>query len=98
MMLFFSVLLGLLPLGGIAWTVANGTIFTVDGLFMTLILLTLSGLFFLNAFWECRDCGYIPGPALSVSCHGCYHDHCPTRSFASAPARTSSPGRHAPHR
>lgn len=60
MMLFFSVLLGLLPLGGIAWTVANGTIFTVDGLFMTLILLTLSGLFFLNAFWECRDCGYIP--------------------------------------
>ena len=60
MMLAFSVVLGLLPLGGIAWTIANGTIFTVDGLFMTLILLTLSGLFFLNAFWECRDCGFIP--------------------------------------
>jgi hypothetical protein len=38
----------------------NGTITTVDGLFMSLILLALSGFFFLNAFWECRDCGYIP--------------------------------------
>jgi len=60
MMLAFSIVLGILPLGGIAWTIANGTIFTVDGLFMTLILLTLSGLFFLNAFWECSDCGFIP--------------------------------------
>jgi len=59
MMLAFSIVLGILPLGGIAWTIANGTIFTVDGLFMTLILLTLSGLFFLNAFWECRDCGHL---------------------------------------
>ena len=59
MMLFFSVVLGTLPLLGIVWTILNGTIFTVDGLFMTLILLTLSGLFFLNAFWECRDCGYL---------------------------------------
>jgi hypothetical protein len=61
MMLLFSVVLGILPLLGIAWTISNGTMLTVDGLFMTLILLTLSGLFFLNAFWECRDCGYIPG-------------------------------------
>ncbi len=30
---------------------------TVDGLFMTLILLTLSGCFLLNAFWEMRDRG-----------------------------------------
>jgi hypothetical protein len=60
MMLFFSVVLGTLPLLGIVWTILNGTIFTVDGLFMTLIQLTLSGLFFLNAFWECRDCGYLP--------------------------------------
>ena len=61
MMLLFSVVLGILPLLGIVWTIMNGTITTVDGLFMTLILLSLSGLFFLNAFWECRDCGYIPG-------------------------------------
>ena len=60
MMLLFSVVLGILPLLGIVWTITNGTITTVDGLFMTLILLTLSGLFFLNAFWECRDHGLIP--------------------------------------
>ncbi len=60
MMLALSVVLGILPLLGIVWTVMNGTITTVDGLFMSLILLALSGFFFLNAFWECRDCGYIP--------------------------------------
>ncbi len=59
MMLFFSVVLGILPLLGIVWTILNGTITTVDGLFMSLILLTLSGLFFLNALLECRDSGYI---------------------------------------
>lgn len=59
MMLLFSVVLGILPLLGIVWTILNGTITTVDGLFMSLILLTLSGLFFLNAFLECRDCGYL---------------------------------------
>jgi hypothetical protein len=59
MMLLFSVVLGILPLLGIVWTIFDGTITTVDGLFMSLILLTLSGLFFLNAFLECRDCGYI---------------------------------------
>jgi len=37
----------------------NGMITTVDGLFMTLILLTLSGTFGLNAYWEMRDDGII---------------------------------------
>jgi hypothetical protein len=60
MMLLFSLVLGILPLLGIVWTISNGTMLTVDGLFMTLILLTLSGLFFLNALWECRDCGLLP--------------------------------------
>ena len=32
---------------------------TVDGLFMILILLTLSGVFMLNAYWEMRDSGII---------------------------------------
>jgi len=59
MMLLISVVLGIFPLLGIVWTILNGTITTVDGLFMSLILLTLSGLFFLNAWLECRDCGYI---------------------------------------
>lgn len=63
MMLLVSVVLGILPLLGIVWTVVNGTITTVDGLFMSLILLTLSGLFFLNALLECRDCGYVKFPS-----------------------------------
>jgi hypothetical protein len=42
---------------GIAWTIATGTVTTVDGLFMSLILLTLSAVFFLNAYWELRDRG-----------------------------------------
>jgi len=59
MMLALSLVLGILPLLGIAWTLANGMITTVDGLFMSLILLTLSGVFLLNAFWEMRDLGMI---------------------------------------
>jgi hypothetical protein len=55
MMLVLSIVLGIVPLLGIAWTVASGTITTVDGLFMSLILLTLSGILFLNAFLEVRN-------------------------------------------
>jgi hypothetical protein len=57
MMLVISIVMGIVPLLGIAWTVATGTVTTVDGLFMSLILLTLSGVFFLNAYWELRDRG-----------------------------------------
>jgi hypothetical protein len=52
MMLVLSVVLGLVPLAGIAWTIQNGMITTVDGLFMSIILLALSGILFLNAFME----------------------------------------------
>jgi uncharacterized membrane protein len=54
MMLVVSLILGLIPLAGIAWTIVNGLITTVDGLFMSLILVTLSGFFLLNALWEVR--------------------------------------------
>jgi uncharacterized membrane protein len=57
MMLVISIVLGVVPWFGIAWTLMTGTIKTQDGLFMSLILLTLSGVFFLNAFWELRDKG-----------------------------------------
>jgi hypothetical protein len=57
MMLVISIVMGIVPLLGIAWTIATGTITTVDGLFMSLILLTLSACFFLNAYWELRDRG-----------------------------------------
>jgi len=57
MMLVISIVMGIVPLLGIAWTIVTGTVTTVDGLFMSLILLTLSAVFFLNAFWELRDRG-----------------------------------------
>ena len=56
-MLVISILLGLIPLGGIAWIVVSGTLTTVDGLFESLIMLSISGVFFLNVFWELRDKG-----------------------------------------
>jgi hypothetical protein len=58
-MLLLSLFLGLLSLAGIAWIITVGSIFSVDGLFMSLILLTLAGIFFLNVFLECRDCGFL---------------------------------------
>jgi hypothetical protein len=65
MILVLSFVLGLLPLVGIGWIFASGmiTLFpasaTVDGLFMTLILLALSACFLLNAYWEARDQGML---------------------------------------
>ena len=59
MMLAISLVLGILPLLGVVWTLMNGMITTVDGLFMSLILLTLSGIFLLNVFWELRDRGFL---------------------------------------
>jgi hypothetical protein len=56
-MLLISILLGLIPLAGIGWIIASGTITTVDGLFESIIMLSISGVFFLNAFWELRDQG-----------------------------------------
>ena len=57
-MLLLSLLLGLLSLAGVAWIIIVGSLLSVDGLFMSLILLTLAGIFFLNVFLECRDCGF----------------------------------------
>jgi hypothetical protein len=54
MMLVLSVILGIVPLVGVAWIVLKASVTTVDGLFMTLILLTLSGILFLNAYLEIR--------------------------------------------
>ncbi len=65
MILVLSLVLGLLSFAGVVWIFESGMIvlspfsITVDGLFMTLILLTLSACFLLNAFWEMRDHGWI---------------------------------------
>ena len=58
-MLLISILLGLIPLAGIAWIFVSGTLTTVDGLFESLIMLSISGVFFLNVFWELRDRGVL---------------------------------------
>lgn len=65
MILVLSLILGLLPLAGVGWILASGMITlwppsaTVDGLFMSLILLTLTACFLLNVFWEMRDQGIL---------------------------------------
>jgi hypothetical protein len=54
MMLVLSVVLGIVPLVGVVWIVLKASVTTVDGLFMSLILLTLSGILFLNAYLDLR--------------------------------------------
>jgi len=54
MMLVISVVLALIPLLGVAWIVFYGSPTTVDGLFMSLILLTISGILGMNALFEMR--------------------------------------------
>jgi hypothetical protein len=63
--LVLSLVLALVPLAGIAWMFVSGMISiappsaTVDGLFMSLILLTVSACFLLNSYWEARDKGLL---------------------------------------
>ena len=65
LILVLSIVLGLVPLAGVVWIFASGMItltfpfFTVDGLFMSLILLTLSACLLPNVYWEMRDQGLI---------------------------------------
>jgi hypothetical protein len=54
MLLIISLVLAFVPLLGIVWILTNGSITTMDGLFMSLILLAMSGIFGLNALWELR--------------------------------------------
>mgnify|MGYP001136803199 FL=1 len=54
LVVLLSILLGVIPLLGIVWIFVSHTLTTVDGLFMSLILLALSGIFFFNALLEFR--------------------------------------------
>ncbi len=58
-MLLLSILLALIPLAGIAWIVITRSLTSVDGLFMSLILLTLSGVFLLNVLFEMDARGWL---------------------------------------
>lgn len=65
LILVLSLVLGLMSLAGVVGIFLAGMIvlspfsITTDGLFMTLILLTLAACFLLNAYWEMRDQGLI---------------------------------------
>ena len=65
MNLVLSLVLGIVPLLGIVWIFTSGMIslspfsISIDGLFMSLILLTVSACLLLNAFWEARDRGLL---------------------------------------
>jgi hypothetical protein len=61
-MLLISIVFALVPLAGIVWIFVAGSITTVDGMFMSLILLTLSGVFLLNVLLELRDRGFLLMP------------------------------------
>lgn len=54
MMLVLSLVLALVPLLGVAYIVVFGFVTTVDGLFMSLILLGISGILALNALLELK--------------------------------------------
>jgi len=72
MALLISLVLALVPLLGVVWILLSGTLTTVDGLFMSLILLAMSGILGLNALYELRKvrtAGPQPGqmPARAVA-------------------------------
>jgi hypothetical protein len=58
-MLILSLVFALIPLLGIAYTLMSGGGLTVDNLFLILILLTISGVFALNAFLDAHQRGII---------------------------------------
>jgi hypothetical protein len=63
MLLLLSMILAVLPLLGIAALLWVNPELTVDNLFMSLILLTISGIFGINVLLELRDRG-LPLPLL----------------------------------
>jgi Kef-type K+ transport system membrane component KefB len=52
MLLIVSLVVAFVPLLGIVWILVSGSLTTTDGLFLSLILLTISGVFGLNGLWE----------------------------------------------
>ena len=54
MALFLLLVLAAIPLLGVLWIVLYGSLTTVDGLFMSLILLTMSGILGMTALYELK--------------------------------------------
>lgn len=59
MLLILSIVFALIPLAGIAWIAATKSITSVDGLFMSLILLAIAGIFLLNVALEMDSRGWL---------------------------------------
>lgn len=57
MLLIVSIIMAVVALMGMVWILVGGLVTTVDGLFMSLILLVISGIFAANARWEYRQGG-----------------------------------------
>jgi hypothetical protein len=67
MMLILSLVFALIPLLGVVYTLVSGGGLTVDNLFLVLILLTISGVFLLNAFLDARGRGLLKKPASKAA-------------------------------
>jgi len=57
--MILSILFALIPLAGIAWIAVTKSITSVDGLFMSLILLAIAGIFLLNVALEMNSRGWL---------------------------------------
>lgn len=66
MILLISLVLALIPLLGVVWIALHGTTFTVDGLFTSLILLAISGVFGGNALYDLRKPRSKSAPAAAA--------------------------------
>ena len=59
--LLLSLLLAALPVLGVVYITVSGWLLTVDGLFLSLILLAMAGVFLLNAGMLAKAMGLVPG-------------------------------------
>lgn len=59
MLLILSIVFAAIPLAGVAWIAATKSITSVDGLFMSLILLAIAGIFLLNVALEMDSRGWL---------------------------------------
>jgi len=74
MTLILLLFLAATPLLGVVWIVISGTLTTVDGLFMSLILLAMSGILGMTALFELKKGvsggGHVGAPALRAIAGG----------------------------
>jgi hypothetical protein len=70
MILLFYIVITILPLAGVAWIFINGSPLTMDGLFLSLILLTMSGIVGTTTLYELWKKKSAPGDNSPRSASG----------------------------